>query len=75
VTPNPLNRLRQYPQTPEAQPAPQGLQLGWIPGVGDEAGGEQQGGGMNDVGALLGQYLKGRQALKGGGMAGVEGKS
>lgn len=43
-------------------PTPQGLQLNWMPGIGGEGeGGEQQSGGMNDIGALLGQYLKKRQ--------------
>ena len=33
-----------------------------MPGIGGEGeGGEQQSGGMNDIGALLGQYLKKRQ--------------
>lgn len=41
---------------------PQGMPLNYISGVGDEAGdGEQQGGGLGDIGALLGAYLKKRQ--------------
>lgn len=63
------------PQIPTMQPAPQGMSLNYIQGVGDEAGGEQQqGGGLNDIGALLGQYLKGRQT-KGGAISGIEGKA
>lgn len=62
---DPYNRLRRpqvAPELPQMQPAPMGMPLNYISGVGDEAGGgEQQGGGMGDVGALLGQYLKKRQ--------------
>ena len=38
---------------------PTGMQLQWMPGVGGED--EQQGGGLSDIGALLGNYLKKRQ--------------
>lgn len=78
MTPDPYNRLRRppqmAPQLPQMQPAPQGMPVSYVQGVGDEAGGgQQQAGGLKDISQLLGQYLKGRQT-KGSAMPGVEGK-
>lgn len=61
------------PQLPPMQPAPQGMPMQYISGVGDEAGGGEQGG-TDGISQLLGQYLKGRQS-KGGAMPGIEGKA
>lgn len=64
----PYDKLRRMPQLAQPQmpapyAAPQGMLLNYISSAGDGAGqgGGQQSGGMDQIGTLLGQYLKKRQ--------------
>lgn len=55
--------MPQYAQqqlAPESQ-VPQGLQLQYQPGIGDEQGGGGQAGGVGDAIGALSQYLKNRR--------------